>query len=149
MWGCCMKVRLQTMHEFTARQCSSYLLVAGSVFYRKRFLHRCAAGNPLYGAPYFLEVKASTTESMHLNPDCIHWNDSGCPKSIRQVYKFATRAKYIELCFEANAEKWYAKYKSCGGGMGWRSLLYSNCAPICNIEYPKHYSCIVAIAEYL
>ena len=50
----------------------------------------------------------------------------GCPESIRQVYQFATRAKYIELCFEHNAEKWYAKYKSRGGGMGWRSFLYSH-----------------------
>ena len=32
----------------------------------------------------------------------------------------------IELCFESIAEKWYAKYKSRGGGLGWLSLLYSN-----------------------
>ena len=50
----------------------------------------------------------------------------GFPESIRQVYKFAIGAKYIEFCFQHNAEKWYAKYKSRGGDMGWRSFLYSN-----------------------
>ena len=34
------------LNEFTARQCPSYLLIAGSVFYRKRCFHCCAACSP-------------------------------------------------------------------------------------------------------